>query len=51
MSTYEDGYAMGQYRREHDDYDPRWDFADVAREGKEAFAEYKRGFIDGMEGR
>jgi|KBSMisStaDraftv2_1062788.scaffolds.fasta_scaffold266070_2 hypothetical protein len=51
MTHYEDGYFTGQYRREHDDFDPRFTFADVAREGKEAFAEFKRGFEDGFDGK
>jgi hypothetical protein len=49
MSAYNEGYNMGQFRRENDDYDPRWDFADAAREG--VFAEFKRGFEDGFNNR
>ena len=46
---YGEGYTMGQYRREHDDYDPRYDFADAAKAG--TFAEFKRGFEDGFDGK
>ena len=50
MSTpYSTGYTVGKYRREHDDYDPRWDFADAAKAG--TFAEFKRGFEDGFDGK
>jgi len=45
------GHNCGHYRRSSDDYDPRWDFADAARAGKEYFAEFKRGFTDGMDGK
>jgi hypothetical protein len=48
MTAYDEGYTLGEYRREHDDYDPRWDFADAARNGD--FAEFKRGFEAGFDG-
>lgn len=49
MGAYDDGYSAGQYRRVEPDYDPRWDFADAAKAG--VFAEYKRGFEDGFDGK
>lgn len=48
-TAYENGYTLGQYRRDNDDYDPRWDFADAVKEG--IFADFKRGFEDGFDGR
>lgn len=47
MTAYEEGFNMGQYRRIANDYDPRWDFADHAKQG--TLAEFKRGFMDGMD--
>lgn len=49
MTPYELGYDLGTYRKAHDDYDPRWDFADAAKAG--TFAEFKRGFEDGFDGK
>lgn len=49
MTDYEGGYAMGRYRRDNSEYDPRWDFADAAKAG--TFAEFKRGFEDGFAGK
>jgi len=49
MSAYDGGYVLGQYRKEHSDYDPRWDFADAAKAGE--FTEFKRGFEDGFDGK
>jgi hypothetical protein len=46
MSAYDEGYTMGQFRRDNSDYDPRWDFADAAKRGE--FDEFKRGFEDGF---
>jgi hypothetical protein len=46
---YEEGYICGEIRREDPQYDPRWDFADAAKAG--TFAEFKRGFGDGFNGR
>lgn len=48
-TPYMNGYSLGQYRRVADDYDPRWDFADAAKAG--VFAEFKRGFTDGFDGK
>lgn len=48
-SAYMNGYGLGEYRRNNPDYDARWDFADAAREG--VFAEFKRGFEDGFDGK
>ena len=47
--AYNDGYDMGLYRSANDDYDPRFDFAAAAKAG--IFAEFKRGFEDGMDGK
>lgn len=49
-AAYTTGYNLGQYRRENE-YDPRWDFADAAKAGKTYFAEFKRGFGDGFDGK
>lgn len=49
MSAYDEGFTLGQYRREHDNYDPRMDFAQAAKEG--TFKEFKRGFEDGFDGK
>lgn len=49
MSAYDQGFTMGQYRREHDNYDSRMDFAQAAKEG--TFKEFKRGFEDGFDGK
>jgi len=49
MTAYDEGYTMGQYRRDVPDYDPRWDFADAAKQG--VFDEFKRGFGDGFDGK
>lgn len=46
LDAYKEGYNLGQYRRDNDDFDPRWDFADAAKAG--TFAEFKRGFEAGM---
>ena len=47
--AYSNGYACGQYRRDVEGYDPRWDFADAAKAG--TFDEFKRGFEDGFDGK
>ena len=47
LSAYEEGYVLGEYRLTHDDYDPRWDFADAAKAG--TFQEFKRGFTDAFD--
>jgi hypothetical protein len=56
MTAYDEGYTMGQYRRDvpcdicgEAHYDPRWDFADAAKQG--VFDEFKRGFEDGFDGK
>lgn len=51
MSTtpYDQGYEVGVWRKDHDDYDVRWDFADAAKAG--IFDEFKRGFNDAFDGR
>jgi len=46
-AAYDQGYALGLYRRDNPDYDPRWDFADAAKDG--TFAEFKQGFTDGFD--
>jgi hypothetical protein len=46
-NPYQEGYHLGEYRRDNPDFDPRWDFADAARAG--VFDEFKRGFMDGMD--
>jgi hypothetical protein len=45
-AAYDEGFTLGRYRRDNPDYDARFDFADAARAG--TFAEFKRGFEDGM---
>ena len=49
MSAYNEGYTLGVFRQDHPDFDPRHDFADHAKAG--TFAEFKRGFEDGFNGR
>lgn len=51
MNAYEHGYLRGRHRRNSDDYDPRWDFADAAKKPFPYFAEFKRGFEDGFDGK
>lgn len=46
---YEFGHDMGVYRRDNPDYDPRHDFADAAKLGRQPFADFKRGFEDGFD--
>ena len=48
QAAYDEGVAAGKYRRENDDYDPRWDFADHAKAG--TFAAFKAGFEAGFDG-
>jgi hypothetical protein len=50
-TPYDEGYDAGLYRSANDDYDPRWDFADAAKEPFPYFKEFKRGFEDGFDGR
>lgn len=45
-NIYDEGYDMGVYRANNDDYDPRYDFAAHAKAG--TFAEFKRGFEEGF---
>lgn len=52
QTDYERGRELGrdvaEMRRAGDaDYDPRWDFADEAKKGRETFAEFRRGFDAG----
>jgi hypothetical protein len=49
--AYSNGYACGQYRRDIEGYDPRFDFADAAKNGKPYYAEFRRGFDDGFDGK
>lgn len=46
---YEDGLIVGRLRRADPTYDVRYDMADAARRGKEAFAQFKRGLEAGMD--
>lgn len=45
-AAYEAGYALGQYKRDHPEYDARWDFADAARAGD--LDDFRRGFGEGL---
>lgn len=49
ISPYNEGYDLGAFRRDNSDYDPRHVFADAAKAG--VFAEFKRGFEDGFDGK
>lgn len=52
MTWYEDGYNLGKVHATGKyDLDPRWSFAEAAKSGKEAFADFKRGFEDGYKGK
>ena len=50
MSAYSEGYALGKLRKDVE-FDPRWDFADAAKQAKPYFDEFKRGFEDGFDGK
>jgi hypothetical protein len=48
---YEDGYVVGETRKDDPTYDVRYDMADAARRGKTPFAEFKRGMNDALDGK
>jgi hypothetical protein len=48
-SAYNEGYDLGQLRRRDAVVDVRYDLADAAKRG--VFAEFKRGFDDGFDGK
>lgn len=49
MEPYEQGYAVGVYKRENPEADCRWDFVDASKTlNKTEFDDFRRGFNDGV---
>lgn len=52
--AYDEGHSIGTFMKEQRaagdfSYDVRWDLADAAKQGKEYFAEFKRGLEAGLD--
>jgi hypothetical protein len=49
VTPYEDGYQIGEIRREDPTYDVRYDMGEHAKRG--TMAEFKRGLNDALDGK